>query len=91
MKKYRGRTEAERIECALKTRDIEQAIEFLANARLLTQSILDTLQECRTLYCEEVPDVEPAEGEAVAEVSAGEPEPIPAAVKPAATRKMRPV
>ncbi|HQN90689.1 MAG TPA: hypothetical protein PK336_00260 [Methanoculleus sp.] len=90
MKKYRGRTEAERIECALKTRDIEQAIEFLANARLLTQSILDTLQECRTLYCEEIPDVEPVE-DAVAEVPAGEPEPIPAAVKPAATRKMRPV
>jgi hypothetical protein len=90
MKKYRGRTEAERIECALKTRDIEQAIEFLANARLLTQGILDTLQECRMFYCEEIPDAEPAE-DAVAEVPAGEPEPIPTAVKPAATRKMRPV
>lgn len=90
MKKYRGRTEAERIECALKTRDIEQAIEFLANARLLTQGILDTLQECRMFYCEEIPDAEPAE-EPVAEVPAGEPEQIPAAVKPTTTRKMRPV
>jgi len=90
MKKYRGRTEAERIECALKTRDIEQAIEFLANARLLTQSILDTLQECRTLYCEEIPDVEPVE-ESVVDIPPVEAEPVPAAVKPAAARKMRPV
>jgi hypothetical protein len=52
MIRYRGRTEDERIECALKARDIEQAIEFLAGARMLTQSILDTLQECRALFVE---------------------------------------
>lgn len=56
MKKYRGRTEEERIECALKARDIEQAIEFLNTSRLLTESIYSTLQECRLFYVEEIPD-----------------------------------
>ena len=88
MKKYRGRTEAERIECALKTRDFEQAIEFLANARLLTQGILDTLQECRMFYCEDIPDAEPPV-EQVEDVQPVEPEPVVA--KPAPARKLRQV
>jgi len=90
MKKYRGRTEAERIECALKTRDLEQAIEFLAGVKLLTQPLYDTLQECRSFYCEDLPDAEPGDLGEVGrdQAQAVEPEPV---TKVAATRKMRQV
>ncbi|MDD5049554.1 MAG: hypothetical protein PHH09_11555 [Methanoregulaceae archaeon] len=61
MIRYRGKTESERIECALKVRDIEQAVEFLGNARVLTQGIFDTLQECRAIFVEaEEPNGVPA-------------------------------
>lgn len=88
MKKYRGRTEAERIECALKTRDLEQAIEFLTSVRLLTQDMYNTLQECRMFYCEDIPDAEPP-AEHVEDVQPLEPE--PPAAKPAPARKLRQV
>lgn len=85
---YRGLTEEDRLEAAIFHDRIRNMIERMQRAGFpLTNGDVEALSFCIDVLVSAPPVMQ----EPSAEVSAGEPEPIPAAVKPAATRKMRPV